>query len=330
MSLWELPSVNGDVVNHHNEPEEAAEPEEPEVRLPTEEEVEAIREEARQAGFEEGREAGYAEGERKAEAAGNKTAKKAEKEQRQRLRILDDLIQAQARPLEQLDEEVQDQMLSLVLTLARQVIRRELQIQPGEILGVIREAVAMLPLTEREVTVRVHPDDHRFLHDLLGEESGERAWSLVDDPALSRGGCVVQAQRARVDASLETRLAQLASQLLGAREEDLHRDDEEPIPAEAGNPVDAELDDAPERAATASHSEPEPEATASVGLEGDDQQSGSEDDSVDAAPVSETGEPEAQAKTDTPAEPEDDTSEQAPDDAPDVPGDPGDPEEPRS
>ncbi|MFV8833605.1 flagellar assembly protein FliH [Aquisalimonas sp.] len=225
VSLWELPSVDGNVVNQRGEPEEPPEPEMPEIQLPTEEEVEAIREEARQAGFAEGRDAGYAEGEREAQAASEKAAKKIEKEQRQRLKTLDRLIRAQARPLEQLDDEVQDQLLSLVLTLARQVIRRELQMQPGEILGVIRESVALLPLAERDVTVRVHPEDHRFLQELLGEESDERAWTLVDDPALSRGGCVVQAQRARVDASLETRLAQLASQLLGAREEDLRDDD---------------------------------------------------------------------------------------------------------
>lgn len=257
VSLWELPSVDGNAINQRGQPEEEPEPEEPEVQLPTEEEVEAIREEARQTGFTEGREAGYAEGERKGQAATEKAAKKVEKEQRQRLNTLDKLIQAQAHPLEQLDDEVQDQLLSLVLTLARQVIRRELQIQPGEILGVIREAVALLPLAERDVTVRVHPEDHRFLQELLGEESDERAWTLVDDPALSRGGCVVQAQRARVDASLETRLAQLASQLLGAREEDLRSGADEPETAESGVPADPEPDEATDQRTAGDEEHPE-------------------------------------------------------------------------
>ncbi len=227
MSRWELPHVDGQAeTGTRTRQAEEAEPAEEEAtpRWPTAEELESIRQQAHDEGFAEGREAGHQEGHEKGYKAGEKEAKKLQQEQKKRLQTLEALIDAQAEPLEQLDDEVQEQMVRLVLTLSRQVIRRELQTQPGEILPVIREAVALLPMSARDVRVHVHPDDHRFLNELLGEDESGRAWRLVDDPSLTRGGCVVQAERSRVDATLERRLAQLASQLLGGREDDLVRD----------------------------------------------------------------------------------------------------------
>lgn len=232
MTRWELPHVDGrsDAGKRSGKAEEAgaasapAPEEEVAPRWPTAEELESIRKQAHDEGFAEGREAGHQEGHDKGYKAGEKEAKKFQQEQKKRLQTLEQLIDAQAQPLEQLDDEVQDQMVRLVLTLSRQVVRRELQTQPGEILPVIREAVALLPMSARDVRVHVHPDDHRFLNELLGEDESGRAWRLVDDPSLTRGGCVVQAERSRVDATLERRLAQLASQLLGGREDDLVQD----------------------------------------------------------------------------------------------------------
>jgi flagellar assembly protein FliH len=189
-------------------------------------------------------------------------------------------------------------MVRLVLTLARQVIRRELHTQPGEILAVIREAVGLLPMAARDVRVHVHPDDHRFLNELLGEDDSERAWRLVDDPALSRGGCRVEAERSQVDATLERRLAQLASQLLGGREEDLQEelvradgpgDGEAPYAGEAGGETASEghadgVDEATDQETPAAADSP-PE----TGATGDPAGSGGgngevRDDRGDAAP----------------------------------------------
>ncbi|MDN3518282.1 flagellar assembly protein FliH [Aquisalimonas lutea] len=219
MERWELPSVDGD--GRSAAQEQARDTEEAPLRPPTAEELEDIRRRAREEGHAEGREAGYREGHDAGYKAGEEEIGKLQDEQKDKLRILENLVQAQAQPLEQLDDEVHEQLVRLVLTLARQVIRRELQTQPGEILAVIREAVGLLPMAARDVRVHVHPDDHRFLNELLGEDDSDRAWRLVDDPALSRGGCRVEAERSEVDATLERRLAQLASQLLGGREEDL-------------------------------------------------------------------------------------------------------------
>lgn len=264
MERWELPSVDGE--GRRAAQEQTRETEEESLRPPTAEELEAIRHRAREEGHAEGREAGYREGYDAGYKAGEKEIRRLQQEQKDRLQTLESLVQAQAQPLEQLDDEVHEQMVRLVLTLARQVIRRELQTQPGEILAVIREAVGLLPMAARDVRVHVHPDDHRFLNELLGEDDNERAWRLVDDPALSRGGCRVEAERSEVDATLERRLAQLASQLLGGREEDFQ---EALVRADGPGDGDASADGG-EEAGTEASQEPADSIDAPGGVDDED------------------------------------------------------------
>lgn len=159
------------------------------------------RREGHDAGFREGREAGLEQG----QAEGRRLV--------QRLR---QILDATAEPAAQLDQAAEDELAALALAAARQVIRREIQTQPGEVVAVVREAVGLLPLAAREITLRLHPEDAAVVRETLGE--GERsAWRLQDDPTLSRGGCVVETPRSRVDASLERRLNALAADLLGAQ-----------------------------------------------------------------------------------------------------------------
>src|ERR1035441_1832516 len=64
-----------------------------------------------------------------------------------------------AKPFEALDAEVERELLTLAMTLARQIVRRELKADPTQIIGIIREAIAALPVAAREVRVHLHPED---------------------------------------------------------------------------------------------------------------------------------------------------------------------------
>lgn len=175
-------------------------------------ELEALQEAAYREGFErgrrEGRQAGHAEG----LAAGRSQG---EQEARESARRVAQLLDSLADPAAELDDTVERELATLTLMLAQQVIRRELQTQPGEIVPVIREAVGLLPFSARDVRVRVHPEDARFLREVLGEDDESRSWRLVEDPAVSRGGCLVATQNSHIDATLEHRLSVLAMDWLG-------------------------------------------------------------------------------------------------------------------
>jgi flagellar assembly protein FliH len=120
-----------------------------------------------------------------------------------------------AKPFEALDEQVEHELLSLALALARHIVRRELKTDPTQIIGIIREAIAALPVAAREVRVHLHPEDAVVVREHLAPTESERAWALIEDPVMARGGCQVTTQTSRIDMRLETRLGAILSELLG-------------------------------------------------------------------------------------------------------------------
>jgi flagellar assembly protein FliH len=126
-----------------------------------------------------------------------------------------------ARPFEQLDADVERELLTLAMALARQIVRRELKTDPTQIIGIIRDAIAALPVAAREVRVHLHPEDAVVMRENLAPTSSERAWVIVEDPVMARGGCQITTANSRIDARLETRLNTIVSELMGT---DRHTD----------------------------------------------------------------------------------------------------------
>jgi flagellar assembly protein FliH len=120
-----------------------------------------------------------------------------------------------AKPFEVLDAEVERELLTLSMALARQIVRRELKTDPTQIIGIIREAIAVLPVAARDVRVHLHPEDAAVVRQHLAPTENERAWVIVEDPVMARGGCQVSTSTSRIDMRLETRLGAILSELLG-------------------------------------------------------------------------------------------------------------------
>ena len=120
-----------------------------------------------------------------------------------------------ARPFEVLDEEVERELLTLAMALARQIVRRELKTDPTQIIGIIREAIAALPVAAREVRVHLHPEDAATVRERLAEPTNERAWTIVEDPTLTRGGCIVRTETSQIDVRVESRVGAVIANALG-------------------------------------------------------------------------------------------------------------------
>jgi len=120
-----------------------------------------------------------------------------------------------SKPIAALDVAVQRQLVSLAGAIARQIVRRELKTNPDEIVAVVRETVALLPLTARDVRVHLNPEDAKLVRSRLVEASSDRAWNIVEDPILTRGGCRVSSENSTIDAQLEQRLGAAIASALG-------------------------------------------------------------------------------------------------------------------
>jgi flagellar assembly protein FliH len=90
-----------------------------------------------------------------------------------------------------------------------------LKTDPTQIIGIIREAILALPVAARDVRVHLHPEDAAVVRQSLAPTEHERAWEIIEDPVMARGGCQVTTATSRIDARLETRVGAILSELMG-------------------------------------------------------------------------------------------------------------------
>ena len=157
---------------------------------------------------EQAYEEAYAEGLAAGERAGAQAAA-------QRAARLDDLLEALAQPFNELDDVIEQQLVELAMLVVKQLFRREVKQDPTHVVGVVREALKLLPAASREVEVHLHPDDAAIVREALSPADGERAWKMMEDPLITRGGCKVQTPSSQVDAQTEARLHAAISAVVG-------------------------------------------------------------------------------------------------------------------
>lgn len=132
-----------------------------------------------------------------------------------RVAQLDSILQLLGQPLAQLDGEVEKELLHLTLAVGKQLARRELRVDPTQVIGIIRESLSQLPAAAREIRVHLHPEDAATVRERLAEPTQERAWTIVEDPTLSRGGCMVRSENSQIDARLDSRINLVIANALG-------------------------------------------------------------------------------------------------------------------
>ncbi len=154
--------------------------------------------------YQESWKKGHAEGVKAGEAA---VLKRAER--------FDELLKALGSPFEQLDGTVENQLVELAITIVKQLFRREIRIEPGHVIGVVREALGLLPVASRSIQVHLHPEDASLVRDSLARSEGELAWTIVEDALISRGGCQITTDNSQIDATIESRLHAVVGAITG-------------------------------------------------------------------------------------------------------------------
>ena len=125
------------------------------------------------------------------------------------------LVESFGREIESLEQQMAQALAQAATQLARQVVRSELALRPEAVAQVAAEAVNMVLMTARHITVRVHPDDHPLVAQGAAEALESRGARLMADASVTRGGCVVESDVGVLDAGIEARWAQASTQLGG-------------------------------------------------------------------------------------------------------------------
>ena len=174
------------------------------VRAPTAGDLEALQKQAMQEASVKGYQEGLTKG-----------LKTAESQITQKLNALDSMMRSLAVPYEEFDERVEKEIATLAIQIARQLVRRELKADSGEVVGVVKEALAALPSSSQNIRLFLHPDDATIVKSALSLDGEDARWTVVSDPTVSRGGCRVITDASTIDASIENRLSVIIAQALG-------------------------------------------------------------------------------------------------------------------
>jgi flagellar assembly protein FliH len=123
------------------------------------------------------------------------------------------LIDSLNNPLKSIDSIVEHDLLSMISLLVRQMVYHELQQKPEMVLTAVREALAVLPVSDRQLKVYLNPEDMELVKNglKLDEDTG---WQWYEDPLVNRGGAKLVTADTTIDATVETRLNNLISRLL--------------------------------------------------------------------------------------------------------------------
>lgn len=126
-------------------------------------------------------------------------------------RSLEELSQLRQKLL----RDSEEQLVALAIKIARRVVGRELSTDSRIVAALAMEGIEALANRD-QLTVRVGPwmDDDDFESLQVRLQAHSPGCRVVRDPDLGPGGCVVETDLGRVDESLNTRLANIASVLL--------------------------------------------------------------------------------------------------------------------
>ncbi len=167
-------------------------------------------------GIQQGLEEGYAEGFAKGTQQGYDEKIHVLQTQAQ---AFSELLDALSEPFKKLDEEVEQELVKLAIGIATQIIRREIKMNPGQVVAAAREAISVLPLASQKITIHLHPEDADLVRSVLSLEDVSPSWSVFEDPLITRGGCKIDTEVSHVDATIEHRLAAVIANVLGSERE---------------------------------------------------------------------------------------------------------------
>ncbi len=171
-ALWQVPALDAP----------------PPPKPPSIDELQRIEDAARKEGFEAGRREGFKAG---------------EAEVRKLVAQIEGVVEAMARPLGRLDDEVHAALGQMAVRIAGALLGRAYEADPELLAQLVRTAIDAVGPGQRDIELRVHPEDAKVLQPWLPQWPDAR---VITDPHLARGDVRIHGDGVRIDARTDARL----------------------------------------------------------------------------------------------------------------------------
>jgi len=213
LSLWDAPDVS-------NGKSEDVELEDTSAVVLTVDDIETMQKQAYQEAFVKGEKVGREEGKKEGIKQGYEESKHLVEAQVEKFI---GLLKSLSEPFNQMDEEVESSIVHLSLLIAKQVIKRELKQNPEHIITVVKEALKVLPVANKKVSITLHPDDAALLKEGFPKDEKIEDWRFIEDAAITPGGCLINTNVSQIDQTIEQRISEIITRVL---DEDIAEDAE--------------------------------------------------------------------------------------------------------
>lgn len=183
---WELTALSGRDARSRGAHAGAQEP----ITLPTAGEIEEMHRSAHAEGLAEGR------------ARATAVAAK-----------LEAVLSAVTREVQSWETQIAEDIVSLAVEIARQVVRESLAVRRELIVPVVRDAMQQLPLFNAPARLGLHPADVEVVREAIGDQLSQLGWKIVEDERLEPGGCRIESAASQIDATNATRWERVVAAL---------------------------------------------------------------------------------------------------------------------
>lgn len=120
------------------------------------------------------------------------------------------LLARQTQQFQALLASVEPQVVGLTMSIVKKVFGEAVALDPQLVVKVTQNALRTVR-QRREITIRAHPEDVAALRQhrrqLLDVLLRTNDYALEEDPAIMRGGVIIETEAGRIDARLETQIA---------------------------------------------------------------------------------------------------------------------------
>lgn len=129
------------------------------------------------------------------------------------LQAMTDVVKAATGTLGQVQQVFADRVAQLALEIARHVTGLAIEIDMNVIGPAVQRALSSLTDEGLKPALHLHPADIECFGPALEPQLALHQASLIPDPGVGRGGCLVQTAAGRVDATVATRWQETVAEL---------------------------------------------------------------------------------------------------------------------
>ncbi len=158
--------------------------------------------------FEEEKKRAFDQGYQKAVA-------QAKSEWDDKLALIENITQSLNQPLKDIDLVLQEKSAELAIAIAKQIVRRELSIDSGQIVSAVKQAIELIPKDGEQINIHINPNDEQHINQLFSTDEKLSKYNIVQDPTISVGGCKACTDYSLVDLTVDKQVANIATQIFG-------------------------------------------------------------------------------------------------------------------